>query len=95
MRSSATTLAITRAPFGRMTIASALAVGAVSAGTENAVADDADHRDNGDERGEARYDHQPAHPRNDARRDGIGLSLRRDGARRTRLVPFALRFSGG
>ncbi len=76
MRSPATAVAMTRAGFrqrddrfGRR--------GANTAGVENAVADDADHGGDRNQRREPRYDHHQPHARGEARRGGIGLGRRR------------------
>ena len=91
-RSSATPLAITRAPFGNTTIPSA-AARAGSAGAVNAVTNNAYHRSDGDQRGNSGNDHQPAHARDHAGRHGVGLGgWGRTGAG---FGPFALRFVGG
>ena len=72
MRSSATVLAIMRAPFRQDDDPLGGRRGAASAGAVNAVTDDTDHRGNRKKRGDARYDHQPAHAGHHAGRDGVG-----------------------
>ena len=90
MRSSATAVAVTRAPFGKVIMASARRRGAVSAGAVNTVADDADHSRDRKERGQARYDHQPAHPRDHAGGDGVEFGLAAGSGRSRTAVSSAV-----
>ena len=67
---------------------------AITAGVKETVADDADHGRDRDQRRKPRYDHQQPHTGGEARRGSIALGRRRGIAVGTRLLPFALRFSG-
>ena len=65
-----------------------------TAGVKETVADDTDHGGDRNQRRETRYDHHQPHAGGEARRGSIALGRRRSVAVGTRLLPFALRFSG-
>jgi hypothetical protein len=66
-----------------------------AAGVKQAIADDAGHGGDRNERREPRYDHHQPHAGGKARRGSIAFGRRRSAVIGTGLLPFALRFSGG